>query len=139
MAILGFRGKARVSSFKSQMPDEENLKMAIAASTIYLFENIEKLISGAAAYERAPELECQLLSAGVLYMGKQHAPKRTCNEQTHQEVGRRSEGTKAPTDDKINIIQNVNLYVTAQTVQQLNISPKEVKNTIQELLNLKDQ
>ena len=39
MAILGFRGKARVSSFKSQMPDEENYKLAIAASTRYLFEN----------------------------------------------------------------------------------------------------
>ena len=47
--------------------------------------------------------------------------------------------TNTDWDDKTNIIQNVNLYVTAQTVQQLNISPKEVKNTIQELLNLKDQ
>ena len=139
MAILGFRGKARVSSFKSQMPDEENLKLAIVASTRYLFENIENLMSGAAAYERAPELECQLLSAGFCYMGKLHTPKRTCNEQTHQEVERRNEGTKAPTDDKTNIIQNVNLYVTAHTVQQLNIGSKEVINTIQELLNSKDQ
>lgn len=116
------------------MADEHITSMAIAAGTKYLLEHIETTVGVNSAFERAPEAACQLLAAGAYYMGRMLAPKDTSDEQILKELESSSIEVKVKSDGKTYNIQSLNLYLTAQTVHQLNTNPKEVINTFQEQL-----
>jgi len=102
--------------------------LAIAAGTKYLLEHIETTVGVTAAFERAPEAACRLLAAGVYYMGRLLAPEGTTDAQILQTMERASVEVKVNSDGHTYNIQQLNCYLTAQTVHQLNMNPKEVIN-----------
>lgn len=102
--------------------------LAIAAGTKYLLEHIETTVGVTAAFERAPEVACRLLAAGAYYMGRLLAPEGTTDAQILQTMERSSVEVKVNSDARTYNIQQLNCYLTAQTVHQLNMNPKEVIN-----------
>ena len=102
--------------------------MAIAASTKYLLEHIESTVGVTAAFERAPEAACRLLAAGAYYMGRLLAPEGTSDAQILKELESSDIDVKVNKDGKTIHVDNLNFYLTANTVQQLNTTPKEVIN-----------
>ena len=101
---------------------------AIAAGTKYLLEHIETTVGVTAAFERAPEAACRLLAAGAYYMGRLLAPEGTTDAHILQTMERSSVEVKVNSDGRTYNIQQLNCYLTAQTVHQLNMNPKEVIN-----------
>ena len=116
------------------MKEDHITSMAIAASTKYLLEHIETTVGVSAAFERAPEAACRLLAAGAYYMGRMLAPKGTSDAQILKELESSNVEVKVNSDGKVYNIRNLNLYLTAQTVHQLNTNPREVINNFQEQL-----
>jgi len=102
--------------------------MAIAASMKYLLEHIESTVGVTATFERAPEAACRLLAAGAYYMGRMLAPAGTSDAQILKELESSDIEVKVNKDGKTIHVGNLNFYLTAQTVQQLNTNPKEVIN-----------
>lgn len=102
--------------------------MAIATSTKYLLEHIESTVGVSAAFERAPDAACRLLAAGAYYMGRLLAPASASDAQILKTLESSDIDVKVNRDGKTIHVDNLNFYLTAQTVQQLNTNPKEVIN-----------
>ena len=110
----------------------DTTSIAIAASTKYMLEHIETTVGVSSAFARAPKEACRLLAAGVYYMGKILAPEGTTDEQILQHLENANVEVKVNSDGRTYNINNLNFYLTAQTVHQLNTNPKEVINTFQD-------
>ena len=108
--------------------------LAIAASTKYLLEHIETTVGVSSAFARAPEEACRLLAAGAYYMGKILSPEGTPDEQILHNLKSANVDVKVSSDGRTYHIQNLNYYLTAQVVHQLNTNPKEVINHLSKAL-----
>lgn len=68
------------------------------------------------------------MAAGAYYMGRLLAPDGTSDEQILKNLSGTDIEVKVKKDGKTIHVDNLNFYLTAQVVQQLNTNPKEVIN-----------
>ena len=106
--------------------------MAVATGTRYMLEHVETTIGVDSAFTKAPAAACRLLAAGAFYMGKLLSDGKTSENEIIRSIEKTNMDVEV--DGKNYHIDNLNMYLTAQTVHQLNMNPQEVINRfVQEL------
>lgn len=106
--------------------------MAVATGTRYMLEHVEATLGVDSAFAKAPAAACRLLAAGAFYMGKLLSDGKTSENDIIRSIEKTNMDVEV--DGKNYHIDNLNMYLTAQTVHQLNMNPKEVINRfVQEL------
>ena len=106
--------------------------MAVATGTRYMLEHVETTLGVDSAFAKAPAAACRLLAAGAFYMGKLLSDGKTSENEIIRSIEKTNMDVEV--DGKNYHIDNLNMYLTAQTVNQLNMNPKEVINRfVQEL------
>ena len=106
--------------------------MAVATGTRYMLEHVETTLGVDSAFAKAPAAACRLLAAGAFYMGKLLSDGKTSENEIIRSIEKTNMDVEV--DGKNYHIDNLNMYLTAQTVHQLNMNPKEVINRfVQEL------
>ena len=106
--------------------------MAVATGTRYMLEHVETTLGVDSAFTKAPAAACRLLAAGAFYMGKLLSDGKTSENEIIRSIEKTNMDVEV--DGKNYHIDNLNMYLTAQTVNQLNMNPKEVINRfVQEL------
>ena len=106
--------------------------MAVATGTRYMLEHVETTLGVGSAFAKAPAAACRLLAAGAFYMGKLLSDGKTSENEIIRSIEKTNMDVEV--DGKNYHIDNLNMYLTAQTVNQLNMNPQEVINRfVQEL------
>lgn len=117
---------------KTPISGNDVTAMAVATGTRYMLEHVETTIGADSAFTQAPAAACRLLAAGAYYMGKLLSDGKISETEIIRSIEKTNMDVEV--DGKNYHIGNLNMYLTAQTVHQLNMNPKEVINRfVQEL------